>query len=274
MSELVNAIRELTEEFRLYNPAMSPRNDSAEKPNSSKPTRKRKRSAKCTKNSKPSPPISPAEAAQRKLGSLNAIGSPKITPRMILAAGGKQGIFEALGCDDSPEAVAFMEVYRSFSEAERDNFTIEELFLLAGMTARRFGEVLIGALMQQGADASRLLIAAAMPNVSETLIQAATERQPIMDNKGNLVGYANPDMKAIEIFGKISRMLPMPKGSSTVINIGQPEDGEVEGSAELQSVDDFLMELQSVTRNQLPAPAKTIDMPVNSKAIEYKFSEM
>ena len=164
---------------------------------------------------------------------------------MILAAGGKQGIFEALGCDDSPEAVAFMEVYRSFSEAERDNFTIEELFLLAGMTARRFGEVLIGALMQQGADASRLLIAAAMPNVSETLIQAATERQPIMDNKGNLVGYANPDMKAIEIFGKISRMLPMPKGSSTVINIGQPEDGEDEGTAELEPMDDFLLELRS-----------------------------
>ena len=54
---------------------------------------------------------------------------------MILAAGGKQGIFEAISCDDSPEAVAFMEVYRSFSEAERDNFTIEELFLLAGMNS-------------------------------------------------------------------------------------------------------------------------------------------
>ncbi len=167
-----------------------------------------------------------------------------------------------------------MEVYRSFSEAERDNFTIEELFLLAGMTARRFGEVLIGALMQQGADASRLLIAAAMPNVSETLIQAATERQPIMDNKGNLVGYANPDMKAIEIFGKISRMLPMPKGSSTVINIGQPEGGEDEGSAELEPMDDFLMELQSVTRNQLPAPAKTIEIPKNTRDLEYKFSEV
>lgn len=193
---------------------------------------------------------------------------------MILAAGGKQGIFEVLGCDDSPEAVAFMEVYRSFSEAERDNFTIVELFMLAGMTARRFGEVLMGALMQQGADASRLLIAAAMPNVSETLIQAATERQPIMDNKGNLVGYANPDMKAIEIFGKISRMLPMPKGSSTVINIGQPEDSEDEGTAELEPMDDFLMELQSVTRNQLPAPAKTIEAPINAKDISYKFSEI
>ena len=228
------------------------------------------------KSSKPSQPIKidPLAAARRKLDDLGIVGAPKITQRMIMAAGGKQGIFEALSCDDSPEAIAFMEVYRSFSEAERDNFTIEELFLLAGMNARRFGEVLIGALMQQGADASRLLIAAAMPNVSETLIQAATERQPIMDNKGNLVGYANPDMKAIEIFGKISRMLPMPKGSSTVINIGQPEDGEVEGSAELQSVDDFLMELQSVTRNQLPAPAKTIEIPANTRDLEYKFSEV
>lgn len=167
-----------------------------------------------------------------------------------------------------------MEVYRSFSEAERDNFTIEELFLLAGMTARRFGEVLIGALMQQGADASRLMIAAAMPNVSETLIQAATERQPIMDNKGNLVGYANPDMKAIEIFGKISRMLPMPKGSSTVINIGQPEGEGDEGSAELEPMDDFLLELGQITRNQLPAPSKTIEAPSNAKDISYKFSEI
>lgn len=255
---------------------MSPRNASVEKPNSSKPTRKRKQSAKCMKNSKPSPQISPAEAAQRKLGSLNAIGSPKITPRMILAAGGKQGIFEALSCDDSPEAIAFMEVYRSFSEAERDNFTIEELFLLAGMTARRFGEVLIGALMQQGADASRLLIAAAQPNVSETLIQAATERQPIMDNKGNLVGYSNPDMKAIEIFGKMSGMLPTPKGSQTIINMGQfnQASSEDEGTAELEPMDDFLMSLQSVTRNQLPAPAKTIEIPANTRDLEYKFSEV
>ena len=256
---------------------MSPRNDSAEKQNYSKRTRKRKASAKCMKNSKPSPPIKidPLGVARRKLDDLGIVGAPKITQRMIAAAGGKQGILDALSCDDSPEAIAFMEVYRSFSEAERDNFTVEELFLLAGMTARRFGEVLIGALMQQGADASRLLIAAAMPNVSETLIQAATERQPIMDNKGNLVGYANPDMKAIEMFGKISRMLPMPKGSSTVINIGQPEGGEDEGTAELEPMDDFLMELsQSVTRNQLPAPAKTIEIPVNTRDLEYKFSEV
>lgn len=257
---------------------MSSRNASAEKPNSSKPTRKRKRSAKCTKNSKPSPPIKidPLAAARRKLDDLGIVGAPKITQRMIAAAGGKDGIFEALECDDSPDAIAFMEVYRSFSEEERDSFKIEELFLLAGMTARRFGEVLMGALMQQGADASRLLIAAAMPNVSETLIRAATERQPIMDNKGNLVGYANPDMKAVELYGKISRMLPTPKGSSTVINVGRPDDEEddEEGSANLEPMDDFLMELQQVRQNQLPAPAKTIDAPKIAKDVEFRFSEI
>ena len=95
--------------------------------------------------------------------------------------------------------------------------------------------------MQQGADASRLLIAAAMPNVSETLIQAATERQPIMDNKGNLVGYANPDMKAIEMFGKISRMLPTAQGIEHR-HQHRPirRTSEDEGTAELEPMDDFL----------------------------------
>ena len=257
---------------------MSSRNASAEKRNYSEPTPKRKASANSTKNSKRSRKlkIDPLAVARRKLDDLGIVGAPKITQRMISAAGGKEGIFEALECDDSPDAIAFMEVYRSFSEEERDTFNIEELFLLAGMTARRFGEVLMGALMQQGADASRLLIAAAMPNVSETLIKAATERQPIMDNKGNLVGYANPDMKAVELYGKISRMLPTPKGSSTVINVGRPDDEEddEEGSANLEPMDDFLMELQQVRQNQLPAPAKTIDAPKIAKDVEFRFSEI
>jgi hypothetical protein len=253
---------------------MSPKSAYAEKPNSSKPIRKPRIGANYMRNSKPSPKkIDPLVAARRKLDDLGIVGAPKITQRMITAAGGRQGVLAALECDDSDEAIAFMEVYRSFSEEERDTFSLEELFLLAGMTARRFGEVLMGALMQQGADASRLLISVAMPEVSEALIKAATERTPILDNTGNLVGYSNPDMKAVEIFGKISRMLPIPKGSKTIINVGNQNDSEDEESAELEPMDDFLMELQTVTRNQLPAP-KTIDVPRNTKDLEYKFSEV
>jgi hypothetical protein len=79
----------------------------------------------------------------------------------------------------------------------------------------------------------------------------------------------------MELFGKATGLLPMPKGAVTNINLGQAargasgddEEGEGEG---LQSMDDFLMEMQDVVRpHALPEPSIDCQIPINAPEVEY-----
>lgn len=224
----------------------------------------------------PSKPSDPVDAARKRLGLTpeKMADVPTVTARLIEGTGSPSAVINVLKGDDSEDARAFMKVYLSIPEEERFRLSLEEIFTAAGLTAREFVEVVCGAMHQQAQDVSRMMVAVAMPTVSKALIKAATEEQPIFDRKGNKVGMAPPDLKAIEIFGKMSGMLPTPKGSQTIINMQQLNQAMEEESSVLEPMDDFLMELQSVTRNQLPAPAKTIEAPKNAKAVEYKFAEL
>lgn len=255
---------------------MIPRNANGRMPNSSRRTPKPKVAANSTKNSKPCDPL---DAARKRLGLTpeKMADVPTVTDRLVTGTGSPGAVISILNGDDSDDARAFMHVYLSIPEEMRFKLTLEEIFTAAGLTARRFVEVVTGAMMQQAQDVSNMIVAVAMPTVSRALIKAATEEVPRYNKAGEVVGYYPPDMKAIELFGKMSGMLPTPKGSQTVINMGQfnqSSDKDDDGPASLEPMDDFLMELQSVTRNQLPAPAVTIDAPRNAKAVEYKFAEL
>lgn len=189
---------------------------------------------------------------------------------------------EILEADDSPDAIAIIEKWNSVSDTYRKVLRCEDFALAAGLSNRRFIEVLSGAIMQQAQDVTRMLVATAQPKVTKTTIRRATQRKPILDVAGNVVGYDEGDFKSQELFHKITGMLPTPKGSQTIIQMGvgatgDSPQGEVELNepAELQTMDAMLLDMQDVIRPQLEAP-KEMDsrMPVNTPEIEYLDAEI
>jgi hypothetical protein len=199
-------------------------------------------------------------------------GVPKIKDRIVAGAGSIQKAIEALRGDDSDDALAFIERYDSISESDLPRLAIEEIFTAAGLTARRFVEVLTGALMQQSSDVTKMLVSVAQPRVVEATIKAATESLPIIGNEGEVVGWTNGDIKAQELFHKATGFLPTPKGAQTTINLQQLNQTAVSSDEEKcdapQSMDDFLMEIQDVVRPKaLNPPVETV--PINAPLIEY-----
>src|SRR5262249_19553772 len=158
-----------------------------------------KAAGKCAKNSKPSPKkTDPGIELRKRLGITDdqMAGVPIVTDRVIAGAGSRGNVIITLRADDSEEARSLIEAFDSLNGTQQGRVSFEELFTAAGLTSRRFVEVVTGALMQQAQDVSRMMIAVAQPKVSKQLIAQATKRKP--------------DLKAIELFGKMSNMLPTP----------------------------------------------------------------
>lgn len=188
---------------------------------------------------------------------------------------------EILEADDSDEAKVIIEKWNSVSDSYRKVLRCEDFALAAGLSNRRFIEVLSGAIMQQAQDVTRMLVATAQPKVTKTTIRRATQRKPILNNEGEVVGYEEGDFKSQELFHKITGMLPTPKGSQTIIQMGvgvtetSHEDVESNEPAELQTMDAMLLDMQDVIRPQLEAPKETDSrMPVKTPEIEYLDAEI
>jgi hypothetical protein len=123
---------------------------------------------------------------------------------------------------------------------------------------------------------TKMILSVSQPLVTSATVKAATDSQPIMGREGEIVGYTNGDIKAQEIFHKITGMLPIPKGSQTFINVNpqpKPDDEDEDESPALESMDSFLMGLQDVLRPQaqLAAPVPTVPtmMPANAPDFAY-----
>lgn len=216
-----------------------------------------------------------AEALKRLgLNKGDMDGVPKVTDRIIAGAGSVTAAIEALRGDDSDDAVLFIQRYDAVSTSDMERVSLEEIFTAAGLTSRRFVEVVTGALMQQSSDTTKMMIAVAQPKVTEATIKAATEERPIFDREGNEVGSTPGDVKAQELFHKITGAMPTPKGASLTFNLQKNNatltqnkgDGETEPP---QSMDDFLMEMQDVVRPKaLMAPVEHV-APINATQVDY-----
>lgn len=130
-----------------------------------------------------------------------------------------------------------------------------------------------------------MMVAVAQPKVIQATIKAATDQVPIIadiDGVRIVVGHTNGDTKAMEIFHKATGFLPTPKGSSTTINLNQNNlnanmgDGGAsdDDETELQSMDEFLLELQDVVRPQLSAPSIAVPMLMETPEIDYIDAEV
>ena len=187
-----------------------------------------------------------------------------------------QAGIDALRGDDSEDAIAFMGKYLSVSESDRKRLTLEDFVAATGLSPRRFFEVLTGALLQHCGDVTKMMVAVAQPKVTQAIVKAATDQVPIVADIGSrrvVVGHTNGDTKAMEIFGKMSGLLPTPKGSTTTVNVNQTnQTAQLNSGDECeppQSADDFLMELQEVVKpKQLPSPPDSV-LPVNAPQVEY-----
>ncbi len=218
------------------------------------------------------------EEALKRLGVDNEEikGFPNISERVIQGCGSIEAALMALRGDDSEDAQAVIQKYDSVSDSDRKRLRFDDFVVASGLSPRRLFEVLTGALMQQSADISKMMVSVSQPKVIEATIFAATDRKPIYNPvTGELMTYTNGDVKAQELFHKATGFLPTPKGSNTTINLQQlnqtaqlpagADDGDDE---ELPSMDEYLLELQDVVRPALPAPPSSI-IPANAPELEY-----
>lgn len=128
-----------------------------------------------------------------------------------------------------------------------------------------------------------MMVAVAQPKVIQATIKAATDQVPITayDHEHEcmkVVGYTNGDTKAMEIFHKATGFLPTPKGSNTTINLNQLNqtanmgggDDDDDSPGDLQSMDEYLIELQDVIRppKSLPSPVENV-IPSIVPEVEY-----
>lgn len=207
-----------------------------------------------------------ADEARKRLGvkQEDVDAAIKIGYRLREVGLTTERIVEILDSDSSDEGRAFLVKYRTISKSDLAYLTIEELCIASGLTPRRLWEVLSGARLEQSQDVVKLIIADSMPKVVSNAVRAATEAMPIMDNEGKVQGWVYGDMKATEFLGKVSGLLPTPKGVSAVFNVGPqlpiPSD-EADDGIPLPSMDSVLKDLQNmVTVPQLEAPKPQIEI--------------
>jgi hypothetical protein len=204
-------------------------------------------------------------------------GLPKIVPLIQESIGTIEKALEILRGDDSPDAIQFLAKYDAIPESDRKHLTFEERVVGAGLSPRRFMEILTGASLQRSSVATRLIVAISQPEVIRATVKSATEGRPILDENDEIIGYGPGDVKAQEMFHKITTLMPTPKGNVQNFNFAQPRDQDAlpaprEGDKPqpLQSMDDFLLSLHDVVRpKSLPEPEIAVEHPVNAPDLEY-----
>jgi hypothetical protein len=179
---------------------------------------------------------------RHKIGKRQYETSPKIGEIINRAIGGRQRAIETLKFSKHPDAQTLLACCEKLAWGTRDQIPIEALCLAADVDAT----TIAGALVMAARDVSRLESSlktfASHPDVVDATVKDATERAPVMDRHGNLVGYMPASSKAQEMVHKAVQWLPQPKGSSININtFGAPhvaaeEDDDDDGAPTMEGV--------------------------------------
>jgi hypothetical protein len=187
---------------------------------------------------------------------------PEITPTVKEAMGSVKEAIALLRGDDSKDSRAFIAKWDSLSARDqRLGAPLEHVITAAGLTTRRFMELLAGASFEHSATVNKIFVSQSQLKVMKSTVKAATA--------------AKGDVKAMEIFHKITGAMPTPKGGTFVFNpqINPPPPDANQPKTPLQAMDSFLLELDDVRRpKQLAAfvePIIPVEMPENAPEIEY-----
>jgi hypothetical protein len=181
------------------------------------------------------------------------------------ADGGIPAVLTALRAYNEPDAREFIEFYDSLTAYERKYLTIDEIAYASGVGSLRLSEIAQSAMIVAGKLKASMLVTSSMYKVLKSTIKAATDEVPIVADTlmGRIVvGKTNGDTKAMEMFHKISGMMPTPKGSQIAIQLNQnnkSDDGEEdegpEGRPAWMDSGQRLREIHDLTdQRRLPAP--------------------
>lgn len=183
-----------------------------------------------------------------------------VTPTLKQAAGGIKACIEALRGDDSEDSISFISKFDSLTKSDQDILSIEEVAILAGLTPRRLVELVVGAMEEQGSQATDLIIASSKPKVIARLAKSA---QTALGEKDREMFLKS---KAVDFF-------PQPKGIN--LNLDQrTQNLHAGGSVESQEeralpphrTDNFLLGISSALQpdhepTEAPQPPVVANVP-------------
>ena len=223
-------------------------------------------------------PLTNTGLALKRLGlrEKDIKGVPDITPRVKEALGSVKEAILLLRGDDSKDSRKFIEKWDSLSDRDRKHVQLEHVVTAAGLTTRRFMELLAGAEFDHSATVSKIFVSRSQLKVLKSTVKAATDEQPIFNKEGDLIGQSNGDVRAMEIFHKITGAMPTPKGGTFINN--QQINAQIPAASDpktpLQAMDSFLLELDDVRRpkrlGSAPIePVIPVEMPDSVPEIEY-----
>lgn len=190
---------------------------------------------------------------------------PVVTPMLRGADGGIERVLEALRAHDDDDVRSFLDVFDACNASDRKSLRLEDIAFASGIGSLRLAEVAQTALFLYADMQTKLLISSAMHKVTRSIVKAATDEVPIVarnsqTGENEVVGKTNGDVKAMELFGRISGQVPLPK--NTVNNYTQNNFGDREERKQIPEghawkyPEDRLKEIVSVLNpKQLPPPA-------------------
>ena len=186
---------------------------------------------------------------------------PVVSPVFRSVEGGAARVVEALRLHNDEDAKAFIETFDRCTATDRSFLSLESIAFAAGIGSLRLAEVAQTALFLHGQMKTKMLLSSAMPKVMRSTIKAATDEVPIVaDTLGGrvVVGKTNGDVRAMEMFHKMSGMMPLPKGAQIAIqnNFGEKDDGVPRGTLlPWKDADERLREFHEITEpKRLPSP--------------------
>jgi hypothetical protein len=158
---------------------------------------------------------------------------PVITPMLKSVDGGIEHCIQALRAHDD-DARTFVEMWDRCTKTDRLHLTVEEIAHAAGVGSLRLAEVCQTALFLYGNMQTQMMLSAGLPQIVATSIKQAKRPK----------GYADREWML-----KAGKILPIPKGSQTAIQINageSREEKESEGGHEWKYPEDRLKAIVSV----------------------------
>ena len=182
---------------------------------------------------------------------------PVITP--MLKSVGLGRVIDALRMHEDEDARAFLRAWDGCNATDRKYLRVEDIAFASGVSSLRLAEIAQTALFLYAQMQTKMLVSSSMHKVMRSTIKAATDEVPIVADTlaGRIVvGKTNGDVKAMEMFHKMSGMMPLPKGAQIAIqnNFGDKDDAPVLTSG-WKTPEERLREIQDMTEpKRLPSP--------------------
>ncbi len=175
---------------------------------------------------------------------------PIVTPMLRSVDGGVEHCIQALRAHDDEDARSFVEVWDRCTMTDRKHLCVEEIAHAAGVGSLRLAEVVQSALFLYGNMQTQMMLSAGLPQIVATSIKQAKMPK----------GYADREWML-----KAGKILPIPKGSQTAIQINAGEareEKESEGGHEWKYPEDRTKAIMAVINpKQLESGTLSSDHP-------------